>query len=129
MISKPPAIDDSINHEQPPVHVNTTNGQQLLPFPVNENIMATSSIINRRSSLQNLDDVLENFKNDMLHVFDRRTEKETCMRYVISPQYNQGAYRGYFSLNDNSTLFTFPKLNEERLHSLTLQVVADFNTS
>ncbi|CAG8551490.1 13072_t:CDS:2 [Funneliformis caledonium] len=65
MISKPPAID---NHEQPPVLVNTTNGQQLLPFPENENIMATSSIINRRSSLQNLDDVLENFKNDMLHV-------------------------------------------------------------
>ncbi|CAG8551511.1 13073_t:CDS:2 [Funneliformis caledonium] len=61
--------------------------------------------------------------------FDRRTEKETCMRYVISPQYNKGAYRGYFSLNDNSTLFTFPKLNEERLHSLTLQMVADFNTS
>ncbi|CAI2169839.1 13916_t:CDS:10 [Funneliformis geosporum] len=61
-----------------------------------------------------------------------RTENETCINYVTSPQFIQGAYRGYFSLTDNSTLFTFPKLNEERLESLALTVVVDdpnFNAS
>ncbi|CAG8547290.1 8114_t:CDS:2 [Funneliformis mosseae] len=62
----------------------------------------------------------------------QRIENETCMNYVTSPQYIQGEYRGYFSLNDNSTLFTFPKLNEERLDSLSLTVLVDdpnFNAS
>ncbi|CAG8646568.1 9530_t:CDS:2 [Funneliformis caledonium] len=57
---------------------------------------------------------------------------ETCMQYVTSPQYIQVAYRGYFSLNDNSTLLTFPKLNAIRLNNLALTIVIDdpnFNTS
>ncbi|CAG8473123.1 3958_t:CDS:2 [Funneliformis caledonium] len=46
------------------------------------------------------------------------------MRYIITPKYIQGLYRGSFSLNDQSYLFTSPK-QDEWLDTLAFVVVAD----
>ncbi|CAG8455008.1 2010_t:CDS:2 [Funneliformis mosseae] len=56
---------------------------------------------------------------------------DSCMRYIITPKYIQGLYRGSFSLNDQSYLFTSPK-QDEWLDTLAFVFVADdpsFNAS
>ena len=54
-----------------------------------------------------------------------RGDNETCTQYITSPKYIQGAYRGYFSINDKSHFYTKPKRNEEYLDTISLVLFAN----